>query len=66
MTVSAFLERTIASRQFSGEELKRTFDALKQDYGNDFVLMFLAMHLETMESCAQLESRVKQLEARKR
>jgi hypothetical protein len=30
------------------------------------VLMFLAMHLETMERCAQLESRCKQLEARKR
>jgi hypothetical protein len=64
--ITAVVERTMASKQFSDEELKRVFDGLKQDYGNDFVLMFLATHLETMERCAQLESRVKELEARKR
>lgn len=65
-TVSAFLERTVASKQFSDDELKRTFDALRLEYGNDFGLMVVAMFLETSERCVQLESRVAQLEARKR
>ena len=64
--VSAFLERTQASKQFSDDELKRCFDGLKKDYNNDFIIMFLALHFETMERCVRLESRVKELEARKR
>ena len=64
--VSAFLERTEASRQFTHDELKSIFDGLKQDYGNDFVLMFLAMFLEVSERCVQLETRVKALEARRK
>jgi hypothetical protein len=64
--VSAFIERTMASRQFSDDELKCIFDEIKRDYSNDFILMFLQMHIETMERCVQLETRVKALEARKR
>ena len=64
--VSAFIERTMVSRQFSDDELKCIFDEIKRDYSNDFILMFLQMHIETMERCVQLETRVKALEARKR
>lgn len=60
------LERTRASRQFSDDELKRVFDALKKDYNNDFILMFLSLFLEVAERCTQLESKLKELEARKR
>ena len=52
--VSAFIERTVASKQFSDDELKDIFDGLKKDYNDDFVLMFLALHMETMERCARL------------
>jgi hypothetical protein len=63
---SAFVERTIASRQFSHEELRAMFDGMRKDFNNDFPQAFIAMHLETMERCAQLESRVKALEARRK
>lgn len=59
-------EPTIASKQFSHEELKQMFDGVKQDYNNDFVLMFMAMHLETMERCAQLEMKIAKLELKKK
>jgi hypothetical protein len=66
MTVNAFLERTTAIRQFTDEELKRTFDSLKQEYNNDFALMLFALHVEMEGRCAQLETRVAKLENKKR
>ena len=64
--VSAFVERTVASKQFNDTELKSMFKSCRQQYGADFGLMVVAMFLEVSERCAQLESRCKQLEARKR
>jgi hypothetical protein len=66
MNVMTIPERTYASKQFTNEELMTMFHGLKADYGNDFALMFLAMHLETMERCALLETRVAALEGKKR
>lgn len=66
MTVSAFLERTVASKQFTTEELRTMFDGMRRDFNNDFPLAFIAMFLEVSERCVQLESRVAQLEARRK
>lgn len=52
--------------KIADEDLKLMFDSLRAEYGGDFVLMFLAMHLEIEERCAQLELRIGQLEARKK
>jgi hypothetical protein len=57
---------TQASKQFSYEELRTMFDDMRKEFHNEFPLMFLAMHLETMERVSQLESRCKALEARRK
>ena len=64
--VSTFVERTVASKQFSHEELRTMFDGLRKDFNNDFPLAFIALFLEVSERCAQLETRCKDLEARRK
>lgn len=56
--ITAILERT-TRRKPSDEELKRAFDAFREKYNNNFVLMFTMLHLETMERLEKLEARRK-------
>jgi hypothetical protein len=63
--ITAILERSEASQQFSDAELKQAFEATRRHFGGlDFALTLFALHLEACDRIAELELRLGALEER--
>jgi hypothetical protein len=59
MTITAILERSEASQQFSDAELLKAFEATRKHFGGlDFTLTLFALHLEICDRVAELETRL--------
>lgn len=53
--------------KYTPEELKSTFEMLKETCGtSDFLLTLIALHLEVTERLAEFEDRIKRLETRRK